>query len=548
LLGGGGFVAHSIEIASTITLATGGVTINGPGGSNLAITAVEGNFRAISSPGALTVNNLQVKYAQPNKNVSAYYGGCIYAKNTLTLAGVQLTHCYLTNTGSAKGGAAASFLGEVDLDNVDIVRTAAVSTTSGDAMGGAVYAFNDVDMIDSSIYPGAGGKVNAYVTGSSGNALGGAIHSGGSVYMSDSVISTARAKVSSTTGGTASGGAIWARGAVSVTDVSKIVGASANTAAVANSYGGAIYSASAVSLYGSSVTGSTTTSGNSFLSKGGGIFAKGFTSASYGYIASNSSGIGGGINATSGFASYYSYFWNNNAALFGGAVDLSAGLANVRGTTVTYNSAGLCCSGLDLNVGGANSVKVTQSTFAQNTGTAALYAHAFSTRIYNSTFVYNASSSSTMSGVFVSPGNSGSTLTIASNLMSGNSYGASAMQNDFHVESGVTVGGDHNLIRTPGTAAPGDTISGKCPLLYPGELSFFNKQAQFTIRHEVKSPATNAGSNPLNLKADQRGGAAGATSPPRVSGEPATTALPDIGAYEINESDEVFDNRFEGCS
>ncbi len=111
----------------------------------------------------------------------------------------------------------------------------------------------------------------------------------------------------------------------------------------------------------------------------------------------------------------------------------------------------------------------------------------------------------------------------------------------------VALTGDHNLIRTPGTGVPADTITGKCPLLYPSQFLFLNKQSQTVMRHEVKSPATNAGSNPLNLGADQRGGVANATSPPRVSGPPGTTPVADIGSYEINQADELFDNRFEGC-
>jgi hypothetical protein len=255
------------------------------------------------------------------------------------------------------------------------------------------------------------------------------------------------------------------------------------------------------------------------------------------------------VYSSDGLISQYSYFYANSASLTGGAVNVTGGNSTVRGTTVAFGSAAVCCSGLDLHAGGASTVSITQSTIAENSGSAAAYVRAYNTKIYNNTIVYNGNSGASMSGLQVNPGNTGSTLTIASNLMSSNTYGASATKNDFLVGSGDTISGDHNLIRNPGTGVPSDTITGKCPLLYPGQfLVLFNKQVQYPIRHEVKSPATNTGSNPLDLTADQRGGDPSATNPPRVSGEPGTTALPDIGAYEINESDEVFDNRFEGCN
>ena len=57
-----------------------------------------------------------------------------------------------------------------------------------------------------------------------------------------------------------------------------------------------------------------------------------------------------------------------------------------------------------------------------------------------------------------------------------------------------------------------------------------------------KNPAIDAGSNQLVLGSDQRGGSVTATSPPRVSGSKA-----DIGAYEVDQNDIIFDHEFEGC-
>ena len=555
LNGANGTVAHTLQVGSTITLATGGVTINGPGASTLAVSAVIGNFRVLTSPGDLTVKNLTVKYASPSKATGSYYGGCIYAHNNLTLSGVNLTHCYLSNTGSAKGGAVASFDNNVTMTNVLITNSTATSTTNGNAFGGAVYAYDAADMTNSTIQASGNGNVAAYVTGGAGSALGGAVHShsssSGGVDLDGSRIYTAKAKVTSTTGGSANGGAIWSADGVTLSNSSSVKNSLANTASTAaskNALGGAIYTGSTAIVYQSTIEGnSTTTSSSSGVSEGGGIFSKGVTDAKYAYITVNSSGRGGGIYSTGGLISQYSYFWHDTASQYGGAIDVSAGNSTVRGTTVNYNTASVGWSGLDLHAGGASTVSVIQSTVAHNSGAFALYSRAFSTTLDNNTVVYNNNSGNSMAGVEVVSGNTNSTLELSSNLLSSNTYGSSATKNDF-TESGITITGDHNLIRTPATGVPGDTITGKCPLLYPGKFTFINKQWQFPIRHEVKSPATNTGSNPDGLTADERGGATTATNPPRVSGEPGTTALPDIGAYEINESDEVFDSRFETCT
>jgi hypothetical protein len=63
------------------------------------------------------------------------------------------------------------------------------------------------------------------------------------------------------------------------------------------------------------------------------------------------------------------------------------------------------------------------------------------------------------------------------------------------------------------------------------------------ILHPVgKNPAIDAGSNRKSLGSDQRGGGLLATTPARVSGSAA-----DIGAYEVQQDDIVFDTEFETC-
>ncbi len=516
-----GTVAHVLPIStSSISLATGGVTINGPGHLDLAISGASGNFRVFTSPGALTINNLQVKYTSVNKaQSSTYYGGCIYASEKLTLNNVDLASCYVTNTGSAKGGAVASNFADVVMNNVTITRSTVTSTSSGNALGGAVYAFHNISMTDSDIFPGyisssSPGALGAYVTGGAGNALGGALHShlpGFTAYLKNSYIGRVKASAG---------------------------GGSAN--------GGGIYSAGAAALYYSTIRYSSASS-TSGSSKGGAVFSTGQTSLKYAYLSRNSSGNGGAVYSSSGFLSEYSIFFGNNASGNGGAVDMPAGVSNVRGTTVSGNASGGCCSGLDFHAKGKGTVSVSQSTIAYNQGSSSLYSAAYTTTLDNNTVVFNYNTGSATASVNVKPGDANSTVTISSNLMSGNiSNGATGTKNDFVVGTGDTLSGDHNLIRAPGTGVPSDTITGKCPLLYRGVYTH-PVQYVYTFRQEVRSPGTNTGSNPLGLTADLRGGSFSATSPPRVSGEPGTTALPDIGSYEIDEADVIFDNRFETC-
>jgi len=257
------------------------------------------------------------------------------------------------------------------------------------------------------------------------------------------------------------------------------------------------------------------------------------------------------VYSSNGFYSKYSYFWNNTSPS-GGAVIVPAGNSFVRGTSVAFNHGTNGFSGLDFFAGGTSTVTIEQSTIAYNSsnaGSNGLYVKAQKTYLYNNTIAYNSSGTSASLPVQFRAGTAPATLTIASNLMSSNTYSSNTAKNDLAITGAgtVTISGDHNLIRNPGTGVPGDTIVGQCPLFYHGQWLHKNLQWQWVMRHEVPSPATNAGSNPKNFSADQRGGATAATSPPRVSGPPGGPAVADIGSYEIDQSDEIFDEKFDGC-
>ena len=559
----GGAVAHVLAIGSTITFATGGVTVNGPGPSNLEVSAGDGNFRVFKSPGDLTINDLQIGHAEYSSSTAfRMLGGCVYAQEaSVTLSDVRLTHCYVTDTfasGFASGGAVSAGYSSghgVSLTNCIITRS---KVTAGfGAYGGAVYGGGAISLSETHIYP-AGGALGAY---GGTYAFGGAVKTGAALTLSNSTIDGAKA-----VGMRASGGATFSTTSSDTITTSSITNSSVS--GTSSAAGGCIYNlngTSEVYLYASTVSGCTASSNG--LARGGGVATLiGAIVARNSVFSNNSADIGGAIFVPySGFAAYYSSFSGNHASVRGGAVyanvDNMLSFATkhdllVRGSTIVGNTAGTCCSGLDLHAGTGYTATVIQSTTANNTGSYALYSKSPATAIYNSTIAFNTNPGNVSSGMQLVPIDATSTATIVSNLMSQDTFGSPVQNEDFNAASfvdldggvhGMKVSGDHNLIRQPVGGVPADTIVFTCPDLYPGEPTLINGVPQFPIRHEVRSAATNAGSNPLSLTADQRGGAEDATSPPRVSGPPGGTPLPDIGAYEIDQADIIFDSKFDAC-
>src|SRR5262249_11552849 len=138
-----------MSLSSTVTVA-GGVTINGPGKSNFAVSAVFTSGNVFYSPGALTINDLGVKYAHVYNAASATYGGCIHAKGDLTLTNVKTLNCNGAWGGGLAGGGGVSARGAVNAPGSDLINSYAKPNTST-VRGGAFFPGTTATLTNSNV-------------------------------------------------------------------------------------------------------------------------------------------------------------------------------------------------------------------------------------------------------------------------------------------------------------------------------------------------------------------------------------------------------------
>jgi hypothetical protein len=125
-------------------------------------------------------------------------------------------------------------------------------------------------------------------------------------------------------------------------------------------------------------------------------------------------------------------------------------------------------------------------------------------------------------------------------LIANNTYGPNpVIESDvgaysFNNTAKVTITGADNLVPVSTVSLPASgLISGVCPLLGP-----LRNNGGPTLTHALLSHSRgiDEGNNTLNLANDQRGAPF-----PRASG------TPDIGAYEVDHADIIFNANFDGC-
>ena len=334
-----------------------------------------------------------------------------------------------------------------------------------------------------------------YSYAATGNAKGGCIYSAGTAYLSH--VGTYFCKAFSAASGRAQGGGVYGKSAVDL-KYSVVESNTASGAGNVGGYGGGVYSKNSFVAKYSTVSGNTAGNSRGF---GGGVFVYGSGTVKASTISGNTAkDNGGGIYAHNFFTS-------------------AANTLTIKNSTVSGNSAGYYTGGVIVNSG---TVYIDNSTIVFNT--------AAKGRFGSYPFTYRAP------GVATSDAYNAVAVTLQSSLIANNTYGSSEYDLSVPKRSSTTVtfSGANNLVRATFAAVPSGTIKISCPLLGPLKFNGGPTQTHALLSH---SPGIDQGNNVLGLSFDQR------QSPfSRQSG-----SATDIGAYEVQQGDVVFNNGFDGC-
>lgn len=306
-----------------------------------------------------------------------------------------------------------------------------------------------------------------------------------------------------------------------------------------------------------------TAGGNGADVLGGGVYVNGDAYMRYVSILDNTAGgpaphrsAGGGVFVTGTLTMSYS-------TVSGNAVDPSGttgshvggGLyvqyrADIIRSTISGNTSGGNVGGIEVEANGGRLV-LSDSTVAYNhapNGSVGGILAAADVYLTNSTIAFNTAATAPAStgtgrfapGLTVSGLGQSLTAQLFNSLLSHNSYGAT--QYDFSVlhdsTTTVTVSGTGNLIHVTSVAMPaGNPLIGACPLLGRLRDNGGTTLTQALLSH---SPGIDAGTNAQAYgTSDQRG-------PPYTRISPSIGTV-DIGAYEVQQDDIVFNASFEGC-
>jgi hypothetical protein len=339
--------------------------------------------------------------------------------------------------------------------------------------------------------------------------------------------------------------------------------------AAGNSNGGCIYSSGNVSLSHVTVYGCAAKAASGRWAQGGAVFAMGQLSMDQSTLDSNLAIGSAGSNARGGGAFVVGAFYSNHSTInnnmagsaatgtngYGGGLNLG-GSVTIMGSTISANWSGKNHGGVDIFSWdpSAQTVIIANSTISGNHSEnviGGLYSNAGTMTLQNSTIAFNSASNARYGTAapfsYYAPGISlagvggAMSVTLQSTLMVNNTY-ASGAEYDLSTagRDTFTFAGGNNLVRVTHTGVSADTSS--CPLLGP-----LRDNGGLTQTHALlsRSPGIDAGSNavvdPMTSAPyanDQRGSPFG-----RVSGSSA-----DIGAYEVDQADVVFNSSFDGCS
>jgi hypothetical protein len=355
-------------------------------------------------------------------------------------------------------------------------------------------------------------------------------------------------------------------GLLHVQDLSIIYGSLSSSAV--NEYGGCIYSRGSVFLSHVNMY-LCKAHATGHVARGGAIFTANELTANYSTIVQNEAtgdfGQGGGAFIGGNFSGKYSSIANNTATgvpsylttASGGGLYLG-GSATITGSTISGNHSSDHEGGINIAspVPSSHSAVITNSTISGNSAGFLVggISSNIATTLQNSTIAFNtAGAGYTSPTARFSPGlafrttSTSFAVNLQSSLLSNNTYGSitGLTENDFSILAGggttITVSGANNLVRRGTSATPADTIHISCPLLGP-----LRNNGGPTLTHALssRSPAIDTGNdnaiNPvtaLPFAYDQR----------RSPHARALGGAADIGAYEVDQVDSIFNTGLEGC-
>lgn len=447
----------------------------------------------IKGPGAgtLAINGSSLPYAPGDSRLFRHAGS-----GTLTFRdiGLQNGHIYHDSSLAALGACVYSS-GGLELYATDVASCSAYST-DGYAQGGALFASGSVKLHGSTITKGEAQSTNSY-------AQGGGIWAKGDVLLDHSSVS---GNTTTASGTFADGGGVWANGELTL------------------QYG---------------TLGDNTAKSPAKGARGGGAFVNGAFSAEYSTVSGNSTqgeyttSNGGGVYTPGSIACRHSTVSGNHADGAGGglvslAAQANANTVELKSSTISGNTSGFAVGGV---LADAATVLVYNSTIALNSATGAL--------MNNYTYAPGLALSAVPAGV---------QATLQSSLLANNLYGGNK-EDDLSAATTLLhpvtfdLASANNFVRAYSAAGlPNDTLNKSCPLLGP-----LRDNGGPTWTHALLSTsiAINAGNNAASEAEDQRGVPLDAKPLPYPRESPDT--LPDIGAYEVNQDEVVFDSGFDGC-
>jgi len=464
--------------SGSLVSPVGNLSIVGPGANALTIDGND-NFRVLQGS-FLDIEGLTIANGR-SSNLAR--GACILA-DRLSLTDVSLTHCITLSATSALGGA-AFVSGELIMRSASIVGSGAAGASY--VKGGAAFVGGTATLYDSII---SGNNVQA-----TGAAYGGAISANLGITLHGSTIEGNSAQ--SSTDSAYGGGLHSSGGDISILDGSIVSGNSVRSEQ-AYAFGGGVDAGIAlvptgiVAAHNSTITGNSASSACSVcLVSGGGVHAFDSIDAAYSTFSyneatcddSNSQCSAGGGAMTAFGQSASSSIAVRNSTISGN---------NVAGGTGAFGAGG------GVMAGGGLRIVAHDSTIAFNDA---------------NTLGGGIAATSSLSA----PSELISTI-VASNHSSGGA--GDIVAGPFGNE--LTFDGSNNIVTAAdaNVTLPGDTSTDD-PLLLP----LATDPGSVTATHALAagSPAIDAGANPDNLVADQRG-----LPYARVVG-----AFADIGAYEF---------------